>query len=875
MAWATLEISDGDTTASLLRGEDGYSLKSWRPAIAQYEGGGVWQASPFVDGKRLVLAQWDDTIETFNLVAASGVDEDELIAFTQDLRRLLVKAVHYWASDRTGSPVYIAAGAACETNTRYAIVKSWGTPDEGNPYGQPFMNSDGSVMTDIILNLNRGHWQGTPPGTGECQMISGLGIGNEQQIFAPVLAADDAYVDTRDSTIQASRGVNFMGAADVGSYHTGIRFRNVTLENAVEINRAFVTFIAILPQIGETNLLIFGENNAAPAAFTTFANFMGRTPTAASVVWNSLPSWVVGAQFLSVDITPVIQEIVDLGGWASGNDLVLFFFNNFSDTTSLRSGASSDHTFYNPPQLTVISDVSQVGRGATCEREVFVANKANKSQLTHIYRDDAGVWSANLVGESAYNLLSNPALVGDAVYFGCESAIADTGPFCSLIFDLATVSTTGNCLWEYWNGAAWFAFTIATICDNTSPTQFINPFYNDSVQSVHWPQPNDWAERNLATDGGPAVTGWFVRCRVFVQMTEIVQQNRPVYSALWPYVTINSANIGGEIPALAEIQVTTKSQKTGGDIQVRFPNLYSNKIMAALRSVSRGDIFSPFINLQNEQNPEGITIGGPLAPTTFQADPTTATGLNATFNPAGAVAEQSSVTVEFTREAARQYQGRYRMMLRGQQDGGDADSLFIQIEHRINEWMVLSQSPTRQFVSTATDWQLLDFGEITLPGFSDINTDEVVTGLELDILVQCTDAVAPGDLVLYDLILWPIDEWVGEFKDTAELAQGWIGGDRVADGVWRYLSIDSVGYPKKSLRAPIKTTDLDVIHRWSSATNGPAILQANTEQRLFFLSWRNVNTGTYDEDQFFSEPWVGHNIVVNKAQRYLSMRGAG
>jgi hypothetical protein len=85
----TLEITDGTDSVSLLSGDNGYYLRTWRPTIAQYKGGGTWQTSPFVDGRRMVQRQWSDVIETFNIVAGSNASQDELIQFTQDLRRLL------------------------------------------------------------------------------------------------------------------------------------------------------------------------------------------------------------------------------------------------------------------------------------------------------------------------------------------------------------------------------------------------------------------------------------------------------------------------------------------------------------------------------------------------------------------------------------------------------------------------------------------------------------------------------------------------------------------------------------------------------------------------------------------------------------------
>jgi hypothetical protein len=62
------------------------------------------------------------------------------------------------------------------------------------------------------------------------------------------------------------------------------------------------------------NWKIMGELSASPAAYTTYANYRGRTLTKAVVRLHDVPN-VSGATTLMADIGPIIQEIVDLPGW--------------------------------------------------------------------------------------------------------------------------------------------------------------------------------------------------------------------------------------------------------------------------------------------------------------------------------------------------------------------------------------------------------------------------------------------------------------------------------------------------------------------------------------------------------------------------------
>ena len=72
----------------------------------------------------------------------------------------------------------------------------------------------------------------------------------------------------------------------------------------------------------------------------------------------------------------------------------------------------------------------------------YVASKRNMAQITNVhYWDSAGAaWSGNLVAAATpFALLPNPVLVGDFVLFGIDTSVLNSGPFCSLVFDIGTV----------------------------------------------------------------------------------------------------------------------------------------------------------------------------------------------------------------------------------------------------------------------------------------------------------------------------------------------------------------------------------------------------------------------------------------------------
>src|SRR3990167_4959692 len=56
----------------------GWTVKDWRPAVAEPKSGGVFRSSALTDGRRLASRRFDNAIETFTMVLSSG-SQDSLI----------------------------------------------------------------------------------------------------------------------------------------------------------------------------------------------------------------------------------------------------------------------------------------------------------------------------------------------------------------------------------------------------------------------------------------------------------------------------------------------------------------------------------------------------------------------------------------------------------------------------------------------------------------------------------------------------------------------------------------------------------------------------------------------------------------------------
>ena len=114
-------------------------------------------------------------------------------------------------------------------------------------------------------------------------------------------------------------------AFDGNQQAVGILFGNVSVPQGAVINNAQIQFQTDESFSGTVTLTIVGEEVNNSALFTTSnSNVSSRTPTSSSVVWSP-PNWTVigeeGVNQQTVDLSSIVQEIVDRPGWTSGNNM--------------------------------------------------------------------------------------------------------------------------------------------------------------------------------------------------------------------------------------------------------------------------------------------------------------------------------------------------------------------------------------------------------------------------------------------------------------------------------------------------------------------------------------------------------------------------
>lgn len=870
---ALLSFVCGDLTIDLLNPTSGFHLRSWRPNVPAYKGNGVYQDSPLADGRRLVHARRDNWLDTFSLEARDS-SQDAAIRTAQDMRRLLQLAADYWTnSDPTVQPdiPYIKARAAYETNMRYAVIVAGQMAEDENPYAQPFLQPlCRAAMSNLTVAVEHLAWQSTVPGAADCVQASAQqGEANTQTTVtsAPAQSEDDGLVIRGTHAMNLAATAFIFGYGPSGVTDNFMRFPNVTVPAGATILRAYVTFTASNSDSNtDCRVQIWAEQTDNAAVWSTYENYAGRHNQDGRhpfVNWPwiddgdpSLPAWTTPNTYTTPDLTTLIQPLVNRPGWASGNAIALFFDDNESSSTpAMRRAATWDHVTLAEPVLTVIYATSTTpGRSATCNREVYTANKHNRAQLSHAFWNSGAAWSGNLIGAATpFDLLDNPIANNDVVYFGIQTSLADSGPFSSLVFDITTAAAyTGTAMmtWQYWNGG-WVTLTVQ---DNTAAAPSL-PFSNSGVNSVHWAQPSDWT--TTAING---VTGYWVRALATIAGADTISTpqhgNRNIYTICWPFLDVAAAQVGGDMPAL--LRELWECESSGPGLSGP-PALYASTVMVGLRSLDRGAEFSAYINLCQEQNAAGILVNAVGATTTFDVDTLAPTGMAAHWNPAGAEAMSTHVSVYLDPTIAGDFRGQYHAFVRGRQSGGTAGNMEVRLGIYTGGEVVYTEN--RAFTTISVP-QALDMGKVRIPAFESAPTDSPNA---IFLLIQSSTTSGTPELYYYDVILLPVDEWaatIGSVDTTPYTTSQMIG-------YYNYLDLDSVLFPRLPAPAYLRyVPDDNPVNTLRVITTGPAILQSGQAQRLWHFSQHYRTTGVVRSD-----PEIAFRHQLYKTQRYYSSRG--
>jgi len=309
-------------------------------------------------------------------------------------------------------------------------------------------------------------------------LAAGWGIGLDE-VYADNIevwvSADEDDAEESDSGSLDLTSSDLELIRESSDQYVGMRFQNIGIPQGATINSAYIVFTTDETGPTEATSLTFrgqAHNNALSFSATN-NDISNRATTTAYVVWNIAngDQWTpVGQKYQSVDLSPIIQEIVNRSGWSSGNALVIVVSGSGKRVADSYDGGGAD----NAPRLFVdYTGGSDSGTGCAI---TFRDNKQAQADSTTSLSVDApsvsegdlmiatvasGNGDADLGAPSGWTLVqpSSPGVEGmrTSTWYKVAGA-SESGPYVfsasiadEMLADIATFSSSAGAAVLSWD----------------------------------------------------------------------------------------------------------------------------------------------------------------------------------------------------------------------------------------------------------------------------------------------------------------------------------------------------------------------------------------------------------------------------------------
>jgi hypothetical protein len=198
-------------------------------------------------------------------------------------------------------------------------------------WGYVIFASGGNAKGEPILVTVYGADLATITTTTTSTTTTTTTIAVNEGIFYPAADTDDGYWDS--GWLYSGTEILTMGGAG-DSFHTFVRFRNVSIPQGASIQSAFVKFTCYpleAPQESTpVNLKLYFNDIDTAISPTNVAEAEALILTSAYSDWVNVPSWQGGEKYNTPSLVSAIQEIIDRVGWVSGENVMLVVRDNES-----------------------------------------------------------------------------------------------------------------------------------------------------------------------------------------------------------------------------------------------------------------------------------------------------------------------------------------------------------------------------------------------------------------------------------------------------------------------------------------------------------------------------------------------------------------
>lgn len=135
-------------------------------------------------------------------------------------------------------------------------------------------------------------------------------------------------VNEVSGSMDATNSALWIGSAGTTSSYTGLRFGSVNIPKGATITSAQLQFYSVNQQWISISLSVAGEASGNSAAFAANALPSQRTLTTARVAHASDEGWSADTWYTFADVKTIVQELINLGSWQTGNPLTLILQGN-------------------------------------------------------------------------------------------------------------------------------------------------------------------------------------------------------------------------------------------------------------------------------------------------------------------------------------------------------------------------------------------------------------------------------------------------------------------------------------------------------------------------------------------------------------------
>jgi hypothetical protein len=297
------------------------------------------------------------------------------------------------------------------------------------------------------------------------------------------------------------------------------------------------------------------------------------------------------------------------------------------------------------------------------------------------------------------------------------------------------------------------------------------------------------------------------------------------------------------------------------------PIVGTNRVIAGLRSLSRGINFTSHINLANTQNPANVVVSTVTG--AFYNEISAPAGVAVSVTPI--VADRCVVMARIDYPLSAEYHGRFHAYLRGKQVGGAVGDVLVRLRVGTGTVIVGDTSSIHDGSETAFhhlyDWDVLDLGSVFLR--ATLGATDYFQSLNLQIWARGNTTTQVN---LYDLILIPADEWIGDMSDPQATLYSNLGYRQHPTTTWRYLDANDISFPKDAYLVLRRVVNDRVQLNWQAGWVKPPCIWPAGAQRLWFLMSEYLTSSIPAEEM--GRPSTTHSVQIDRVRQYHSLRGS-